>query len=92
MANMKKELRFKLPRTPLKVLRGEQDQKDIRDIYHEVYQSPGTTTEDPDDHRDIDDESRSSVSRDDVISDIGEVSDEGRARYLGGHASSEYRQ
>ena len=89
LANMKKELRFKLPRTPLKVLRGEQDQKDIRDIYHEVFQSPGTTTEDPDDHRGIDDESRrSSVSRDYITTDIGETSGEGRARYLGGHTSS----
>ena len=80
---MKKKLRSKLPRTPLKVLRGEQDQEDIRDIYHERFQSPGTTTEDPDDHRDIEDESRrSSLSRDYVTTDIGEVSDEGRARYL----------
>ena len=85
LAIMKKELRFKLPCTPLKVLRGEKDGEDIRDRF----QVPDTTTEDAEDNRDIDDESRrSSVSRDYVITDIGEASDEGNARYPGRDTSS----
>ena len=89
LANMRKQLRFQLPRTPLKVLRGEQDEEDIRDKYHERFQAPGTTTEDAEDYRDIDDESRrSSVSHEYVLSDIDEVSDEGMARYLGRDTSS----
>ena len=75
---MKKQLRYQLPRTPLKVLRGEKDEEDIRDKYHERFQAPGTSTEDAEDYRDIDDESRrSSLSRDEVMTDIGEVSEEG---------------
>ena len=81
---MKKRLRFELPKTPLKVSRGEQEQEDIRDQYHQRFQAPGTTTEDAEDGKDIDDESRrSSLSHDDVTTDIGEVSEEGGARYLG---------
>ena len=89
MANMKKQLRYQLPRTPLKVLRGEKDEEDIRDKYHERFYAPGTSTEDAEDCRDIDDESRrSSLSRDYIMTDIDEVSEEGDARYLGRDTSS----
>ena len=86
---MKKRLRFELPHTPLKVLRGEQDQVDIQDQYYERFQAPATTTEDTEDGKDIDDDSRrSSLSRDDVTTDLGEVSEESVTRYLGGVAGS----
>ena len=89
VANIKKQLRFQLPHTPLKVLRGEKDEEDVRDKYHERFQAPGTSTEDEENYRDIDDESRrSSLSRDGVMTDIGEVSDEGMERYLGRDTSS----
>ena len=86
---MKKRLRFLMPHVPLKVLRGEQNQEDVRDKYYERFQAPGTTTEDAEDDKDIDDDYRtSSLSNDDVTTDIGEVSEEGMARCLGGHTSS----
>ena len=41
------------------------------------------------DDKDIDDDSRrSSLSHDGITTDIGEVSEEGRERYLGGHTDS----
>ena len=89
LANIKKHLRFQLPHTPLKVQRGEKDEEDIRDKYRERFQAPGTSTEDAEDYRDIDDEfRRSSLSHDYVRTDIGEVSDEGVERYLGRDTSS----
>ena len=93
---MKKRLRFQLPHTPLKVLRGEQDQEDIQDQYYERFQAPGTTTEDADDDRDTDNDSiTSSLPHEDMATDIdaasdtGEVSEEGLARYLGGSLDTE---
>ena len=86
---MKKRLRFQLPHVPLKVLRGEKDQEDVWDRYHERFQDPGSTTEDAEDDKVTDDDSRRrSLSSNDVSTDIGEVSEEGRARYLGGNTSS----
>ena len=86
---MKKRLRFQLPHVPLKVLRGEKDQEDVWDRYHERFQAPGTTTDDAEDDRDIDDDSgRSSLSYEGIATDNGEVSDEGMARYLGGYTDS----
>ena len=86
---IKKRLRFELPHTPLKVLRGEQDQVDIQDQYYERFQAPGTTTEDAEDDKDTDDDSRrSSLSHEGITTDIGEISDEGMARYLGRAAGS----
>ena len=83
---MKKRLRYQLPRTPLKVLRGEKDEKDVMDRYHERFYAPGTSTEEAEADNDIEDDSlRSSLSRDD---NIGEVSNEGMARYLGGSLDS----
>ena len=88
---MKKRLRFELPHTPLKVLRGEPDEVDIQDKYHERFQAPDTTTEDAEDDKDTDDYSRTSslsnydMATDiDAASDIAEVSEGGFARYLGG--------
>ena len=75
-----------MPHVPLKVLRGEQDQEDIRDRYHERFQVPGTTTKDAEDDRDTDDDS--STSDEDVATDIGEAGEEGRQRYLGRSADS----
>ena len=72
MKRMKKLLRYELPRTPLKVLRGEQDEEDIEDKYFERFVPPTTTaTED-----------------ENISTDIGEVSEEGMGRYLGGNTSS----
>ena len=82
-------MRFQLPRIPLKVLRGEKDEEDIRDKYHERFQVPGTSSEESENNRDIDDGSRrSNLSRDYITTDIGEVSEEGMARYLGGSIES----
>ena len=87
---MKKRLRFLLPRTPLKDLRGEQDEEDLQDKYYNRFQAPGTTTEDAEDDRDIDDESRrSSLSHEGIPTDIGEASEEGGARYLGSSLDTE---
>ena len=87
---MKKRLRFLLPRTPLKDLRGEQDEEDLQEQYYNRFQAPGTTTEDAEDDRDIDDESRrSSLSHEGIPTDIGEASEEGGARYLGSSLDTE---
>ena len=72
---MKQRLRFQLPHTPLKVLRGEQDVEDIQDKYYEVF-IPPTTSDDTTDYR--------SDVTERVTTDSGDVSDEGMARYLGG--------
>ena len=71
---MKKRLRFELPKTPLKVLRGEPIQEDIQDLYHQRFQAPGTSTEEAEADQDEND-----------TTDVGEVSEEGMERYLGGH-------
>ena len=65
-----------MPHVPLKVLRGKQDDKDIQDEYFERFQAPTTTTEDDENDNDS---VRSNLS----VDDIGEVSEEGMARYLG---------
>ena len=76
-----------MPHVPLKVLRGEQDQEDIQDKYHEIFQAPGTSTEEAEADNDPDDESRRrSLSLNDV--DVGETGEEGIERYLGGSAGS----
>ena len=72
--NMKKRLRFLLRRTPLKVLRGEKDEEDIMDKYYERFVPPTTTT--------------TATEDENVTTDIGNVSDEGMERYLGGHTGS----
>ena len=68
-----------MPHVPLKVLRGEQELEDVRDQHYERCQAPGTTTEDAEDDKDTDDDSR--TSNDDVAT-------EGREGYLGGSAGS----
>ena len=82
LANMKKRLRYQLPRTPLKVLRGEKDEEDIMDKYYERFKAPTSTSEDDDNSDGY--STRSSLPRDDT----GEVSDEGMARYLGSSLES----
>ena len=42
---MKKRLRFQLPITPLKALRGQEDEDDVQDKYFERFKPPPTTTE-----------------------------------------------
>ena len=84
---MKKRLRFQMPHVPLKVLRGQQDEEDIQDQYHERFQAPGTTTEDDKNDKD-DDNSRSSLSNEDITTDMGEDSDQSMERYLGLHTDS----
>ena len=79
---MKKRLRFQMPHVPIKVLRGEQDQEDFRDQQYERFQAPGTTTEDAEDGKETDDESR--ISND----DIGDAGEEGRERCMSGSAGS----
>ena len=74
MKGMKKRLRFELPRNPLKVLRGEQDEEDLQDKYYERFVQPTTTT--------------TATEDENITTDIGEVSEDGMGRYLGGHASS----
>ena len=76
---MKKRLRFQLPNTPLKVLRGEPIQEDIQDKYHEVFQAPGTSTEEAEADRD---------ENEDITTNMGEANEEGMARYLGRHTDS----
>ena len=76
---MKKRLRFELPYTPLKVLRGEPDEIDIQDRYHERFQAPGTSTEEAENDRD---------ENEDVTTDMGEADEDVMARYLGGAAGS----
>ena len=86
---MKKRLRFQMPHVPLKVLRGEDDQEDVWDKYHERFQAPGTTTEDAEDDKDTDDDSRtSSFLHEYITTDIGEVSEKDMERYLAGHSDS----
>ena len=81
---------FQIPHVPLKVLRGEQDQVDIQDQYYERFQAPGTTTEDAEDDKDIDDDSRrSSLSHEGITTDIGQVSEESMARCLGSSLNTE---
>ena len=76
---MKKRLRFELPRTPLKVLRGEPIQEDIQDLYHERFQAPGTSTEEAEADRD---------ENEDATTHMDEADEEDMARYLGGHTDS----
>ena len=86
---MKKRLRFQMPYVLLKVLREKEDQVDIQDLYYERFPAPKTTTDDAEDDKDTDDDSStSSVSRYDVTTDTGEVSEEGNIRYLGGDTNS----
>ena len=86
---MKKRLRFQMPHVPLKVLRGQQDEEDIQDQYYERFQAPGTTTEDDNNDKDVDDDSlRSGLSKEDGTTDMGENSDESMERYLGWHTDS----
>ena len=72
---MKQKLRFQLPHTPLRVLRGEQDVEDIQDKYFEVFVPP-TTSDDTTDYR--------SDVTEHVTTDSGDVGDKGMVRYLGG--------
>ena len=76
---MKKRLLFQLPHVPLKVLRGELEEEDIRDQHHYRFQAPGTSTEEAENDKDTDD---------DVTTDIGEFSEDGMARYLGSSIES----
>ena len=71
---MKKRLRFELPRTPLKVLRGDQDEEDLQDKYYKRFVQPSTTTTATEDGN--------------ITTDIGEVSEDSVGRYMGRHTSS----
>ena len=85
LANMKKRLRYQLPRTPLKVLKGEKDEEDIMDKYYERFKAPTSTSEDDDNDNSTDGYStRSSLPRDET----GDVSEEWMARYLGSSLES----
>ena len=85
LANMKKRLRYQLPRTPLKVLRGEKDEEDIMDKYYERFKAPTSTSEDDDNNDSIDGYSaRSSLPRDNT----GGVSEERVVGYLGSSLES----
>ena len=84
---MKERLRFQMPHVPLKVLRGQQDEKDIWDKYHERFQAPGTTTEE-EAERAADNDSTSHSSREDTTTDVGEVSEDGMEGYLGRQAGA----
>ena len=78
-----------MPHVPLKTLRGQQDEEDIQDQYHERFQAPGTATEDDNNDKDVDDDSlRSVLSIEDGTTDMGEDSDESMERYLGRHTDS----
>ena len=77
-----------MPHVPLKVLRGQQDEEDIRDQYYERFQAPGTTTEEEAERPADDDSVASHLSHDDITTDKGEVSEEGMERYLGRHTSA----
>ena len=84
LANMKKRLRFQLPHVPLKVRRGEEDQKDVMDKYYERFKAPTSTSEDDNDDSTDGYSTRSSLPRDYT----GEISEEGMARYLGSSIES----
>ena len=71
---MKKKLRFQLPHTPLKILRGDQDVEDVQDKYFAAF-VPSTTTDESTNYK--------SDVTDHVTTDIGDVSDEGMERILG---------
>ena len=76
-----------MPHVPLRVARGQQDEEDVHDQYYERFQAPGTTTEEEAERAD-DDSGTSHSSHEDITSDVGEVSEEGMARYLGRHTGS----
>ena len=71
---MKKRLRFQMPHVPLKVLRGQQNEEDVQDQYHERFQAPGTSTE----------EEAEKAAHEHVPTDKGEASD----RYMGAYTGS----
>ena len=74
---------------PLKVLRGQQDEEDIHDQYHERFRAPGTATEDDNNDKDVDDDSlRSRLSNEDGTTDMDKDSDGSIERYLGRHTDS----
>ena len=80
-----------MPHVPLKVLRGQQDEKDIQDQSYERFQAPGTTTEEEEEEeeRATDDDSTTSHSlQEDITTDVGAVSKEGMERYLGRHSGA----
>ena len=87
---MKKRLRFQMPHVPLKVLRGQQDEEDIKDQLYERFKAPpGTTTEEEEERAAAADDSRTShSSHEDITTDVGEVSEDGMARYLGRHTGA----
>ena len=70
---MKKKLRFQLPHTPLKILRGDQDVEDVQDKYFAAFVPPTTTDESTNYKSDVTDH---------VTTDSGDVSDEGMGRIL----------
>ena len=74
-----------MPHVPLKVLRGQQDEEDIQDQYHQRFQAPGTTTEEEAERAVDNDSTTSHISDEDITTDVDEVSDEGMERYLGRH-------
>ena len=77
-----------MPHVPLKVLRGQQDEEDIWDKYHERFQAPGTTAEEEAERATDDESGTSHSSHEDTPTDEGEVSEEGMARYLGRHTGA----
>ena len=81
---MKKRLRFQMPHVPLKVLRGQQDEENLQDNHYERFQAPGTSTEE-EVERAADNDCTSHSSHEDITTDVGEVSEDGMARYLERH-------
>ena len=78
-----------MPHVPLKVLRGQQDEEDIQDQYYQRFQAPpGTTTEEEAERAAANDSGTSHSSHEDITTDVGEVNEEGMARYLGRHTGS----
>ena len=80
MENMKKRLRFLMPHTPLKVLRGNQDEYDVRDKYYERFKPPPTTT----------DEDNDDSASDDYSDGNGEDQDGVRAQLLNNDADVDH--
>ena len=79
-----------MPHVPLKVLRDQQDEEEIKDQLYERFQvPPGTSTEEEAERAAAADDSRTShSSHDEITTDVGEVSDDGIERYPGRHTGA----
>ena len=69
-----------MPHVPLKVLRDQQDEED-----QNYTVPPGTSTEEEAERAAANNSGTSHSSDEDITTDVGEVSEEGMARYLGRH-------